>query len=223
MDSSITPPLGRAARLPGTVPGGGLTRRRAETQSRLLAAASQVFAERGFGRATVEDVCERAGYSRGAFYSNYDSLDGLFFALYSARSAELIDAVRRVVEVMPDKLSLTEVIDRVIAVLPISRESHLLNLEFAAHALRHTEVATALAEHRRAAREALAPIIRAGLTAVDAGFGGDYDHLARSLIAVQEGMFLQELLEPDDPALPGLRRRVLGQVLQTSRTPTPVK
>jgi AcrR family transcriptional regulator len=218
MDSSITPPPRRAEALPGTIPGGGLTKRRAETQSRLLAAASLVFAERGFGRATVEDVCERAGYSRGAFYSNFDSLDELFFALYSARSAELIDAVRRVVEVMPDRLSLTQVIDRVITVLPISRDSHLLNLEFAAHALRHRAVAAALAGHRRAARQALTPILRAGLTAVDAGFGGNYDHLARSLIAVQDGMFLQELLEPDDTALPALRRQLLAQVLRMPRT-----
>lgn len=191
-----------------------LSRRRAETQARLVAAAAQVFAERGFGRATVEDVCERAGYSRGAFYSNFDSLDGLFFALYGARSAELIEAVRRVVDVLPDELSLSAVIDRVIAVLPISRDSHLLNLEFAAHALRHRDVATALADHRRAVRDALTPILRAGLTAADATFDGNFDHLARSLVAVQEGMFLQELLEPDDPTLPGLRRHVLGQVLQ---------
>lgn len=193
-----------------------LSRRRAQTQARLVAAAAEVFAERGFGRATVEDVCERAGYSRGAFYSNFDSLDGLFFALYGARSTELIEAVREVVEVTPDKLSLGEVIDRVIAVLPISRESHLLNMEFAAHALRHHDVAAALAEHRRAARVALTPILRAGLSAADATFDGNVDHLARSLIAVQEGMFLQELLEPDDPALPVLRRQLLRQVLGDS-------
>jgi AcrR family transcriptional regulator len=189
--------------------------RRARTQARLVAAAAQVFAERGFGRATVEDVCERAGYSRGAFYSNFDSLDGLFFALYGARSAELVDAVRQVVEVLPEALTLGEVIDRVIAVLPISRDSHLLTMEFAAHALRHPPAATALADHRRALREALTPILRAGLTAADASFDGNFDHLARSLIAVQDGMFLQELLEPDDPTLPALRRHVLGQVLQS--------
>lgn len=190
------------------------SRRRAQTQGRLVAAAAEVFAERGFGRATVEDVCERAGYSRGAFYSNFDSLDSLFFALYSARSAELIDAVRRVVEVMPERLSVGAVLDRVIDVLPISRESHLLNLEFAAHALRHSMVAAALAQHRRAFREALTPILRAGLTAADAPFQGDFDHLARSLVAVQEGMFLQELLEPDDGTLPELRRHALAQVLR---------
>ena len=46
-----------------------------------------VFAEQGFGRATVEDVCERAGYTRGAFYSNFASLDELFLALHTDRAA----------------------------------------------------------------------------------------------------------------------------------------
>ena len=190
------------------------TRRRADTRARLLDAASQVFAERGFGRATVEEVCERAGYTRGAFYSNFDSLDGLFFALHDARSAALVEAVRQAVQDTPERLTVAAVVDRVIAVLPISRESHLLNLEFAAHALRHPEVAVALAGHRRAVREALEPVLRAGLQAVDAEFQGSDDELARSLVAVQEGMFLQELLEPGQPGLPALRRRLLSQVLE---------
>ena len=52
-----------------------VTKRRAETRQRLLDAALLVFAEDGFGRVSVEDVCERAGYTRGAFYSNFSSLD----------------------------------------------------------------------------------------------------------------------------------------------------
>ncbi len=203
----LRPPAGPAP--------GGLTKRRAETQARLLAAASEVFAERGFGRATVEDVCERAGYSRGAFYSNFDSLDGLFFALYNSQSRDVVAAVRRAVELAPAELSLGELIDQVIAVLPINRRTHLLNLEFAAHALRHEQVGTALADHRRRLREALTPILRAGLLARDADFDdANLDSLARAVIAVQDGMFLQELLEPGDQALPALRRQVLGRVLQ---------
>ena len=67
-----------------------VSKRRAETREKLLAAAADVFAERGFGRATVEEICEHAGFSRGAFYSNFDSLDELFFALYSDRGAAVV-------------------------------------------------------------------------------------------------------------------------------------
>lgn len=212
--SSTADSVSRPAGAVGTVPAAALTKRRAQTQARLVAAASEVFAERGFGRATVEDVCERAGYSRGAFYSNFDSLDSLFFALYGSWSTELIAAVGDAVDAAPAELSLGELIDQVIAVLPVDRRTHLLNLEFAAHALRHDEVGAALAGHRRRLREALLPILRAGLLARDAAFDEtNLDALARAMIAVQDGMFLQELLEPADPALPALRRKLLGDVL----------
>ena len=66
-----------------------MTRRRVRTRANLLDAAFAVFAAKGFGRVSIEEVCEAAGYSRGAFYSNFDSLDELFFALYRQR-ADLI-------------------------------------------------------------------------------------------------------------------------------------
>jgi len=52
-----------------------------------MQAATTLFAERGFGQVSIEQICEAAGYTRGAFYSNFDSVDELFFALYSERAA----------------------------------------------------------------------------------------------------------------------------------------
>ncbi|MFC9355228.1 TetR/AcrR family transcriptional regulator, partial [Rhodococcus sp. NPDC057014] len=59
-----------------------VTKRRGQTRRRLLDAAVEVFAENGFGRSTVEQICERGGYTRGAFYSNFASLDEMFFAMW---------------------------------------------------------------------------------------------------------------------------------------------
>ena len=58
-----------------------VTARRAQTQERLMAAAAQVFAERGIIGASVEEICEAAGFTRGAFYSNFDDKDELVLAL----------------------------------------------------------------------------------------------------------------------------------------------
>ncbi|PRI11141.1 TetR/AcrR family transcriptional regulator [Leucobacter massiliensis] len=55
--------------------------RRQETRSRLLDAAIEVFAEEGLQGASVESICARAGFSRGAFYSNFSSKEELFLAL----------------------------------------------------------------------------------------------------------------------------------------------
>lgn len=74
--------------------------RRRETQSRLLDAAAEVFAEYGLQGASVERICTRADFTRGAFYSNFSSKEELFITLLSreyehraehitARAAEL--------------------------------------------------------------------------------------------------------------------------------------
>ena len=58
-----------------------VTARRAHTQERLMAAAARVFAERGIIGGSVEEICEAAGFTRGAFYSNFADKDELVLAL----------------------------------------------------------------------------------------------------------------------------------------------
>ena len=57
--------------------------RRAVTQARLADAAVAVFARKGVPGSTVEEICEEAGFTRGAFYSNLDSKDELCMAVLS--------------------------------------------------------------------------------------------------------------------------------------------
>jgi AcrR family transcriptional regulator len=58
-----------------------LTPRRERTRERLLDAAFAVFAHHGIRGASIEAVCEAAGFTRGAFYSNFSSKEELFLAL----------------------------------------------------------------------------------------------------------------------------------------------
>src|SRR4051794_22285017 len=57
----------------------------AQTRQALLDAAARVFVERGFLGASVEAITDEAGYSRGAFYSNFDSKEELFAELLQVR------------------------------------------------------------------------------------------------------------------------------------------
>ena len=58
-----------------------VTARRAQTRDRLLVAAASVFAERGIIGASVEEISEAAGFTRGAFYSNFAGKDELVLVL----------------------------------------------------------------------------------------------------------------------------------------------
>jgi len=54
---------------------------REQTTQRLLDAAQKLIARKGLDAASVENIAEAAGYSRGAFYSNFEGKDDLFIEL----------------------------------------------------------------------------------------------------------------------------------------------
>ena len=73
-----------------------VTPRRAATRERLMDAAVVMFAEKGVLGATVEEICEQAGFSRGAFYSNFDSKDDLCLAVIQQQGLTNLAAAREV-------------------------------------------------------------------------------------------------------------------------------
>lgn len=89
------------------------TRSRENTRARLLEAAAQVFAEVGLDGASVEAVCERAGFTRGAFYSNFESKDELFLTLAASVADVRVSAVRTRVEELTAEGAIAEGCDPV--------------------------------------------------------------------------------------------------------------
>jgi AcrR family transcriptional regulator len=55
--------------------------RKAETRTRLLEAAARVYARRGFGGATLDEVAAEAGFTKGAVYAHFGSKENLLLAL----------------------------------------------------------------------------------------------------------------------------------------------
>jgi AcrR family transcriptional regulator len=76
------------------------SRRREATRQKLLDAAALIFAEVGLDAASVEAICERAGFTRGAFYSNFETKDELMLALTERVAGEKIDEVAARVAVL---------------------------------------------------------------------------------------------------------------------------
>ncbi|MDY6999120.1 MAG: TetR/AcrR family transcriptional regulator [Actinomycetota bacterium] len=66
---------------------------RAQTRERLLDAAADIFARKGYGAASVEQVAEAAGFSVGAVYSNFSGKEQLFSELMAERAAGRVDAI----------------------------------------------------------------------------------------------------------------------------------
>ncbi|MFI7001054.1 TetR/AcrR family transcriptional regulator [Nocardia sp. NPDC050175] len=173
-----------------------VTRRRAETRDRLLTAAYEAFAEEGFGKATVERVCERAGFTRGAFYSNFASLDELFLAMWEQRSAAMLDGVQRMLDEIPvGTEDVRTSIERLERAVPVDEGWYRITAEFTTHALRNPELRRVMAAREEAIVNALMPTIVAGLAKIGRTVP-DPEALGQALVAVHDGTSVQVLMEP---------------------------
>jgi AcrR family transcriptional regulator len=175
-----------------------VTKRRAETKARLLDAAFTVFAAKGFGQTRIDDVCAAAGYTRGAFYSNYSTLDELFFDLYDERAALIAAQVTSSLAAPPLDARLEEVIERTVATLLLDRDWLLVKTDFLLHAARNPTLAQRLAGHRddlrRAVQDRLAAV-RDQLALPPAI--PDPAAAAKAVVAAYDGVTVQLLLDSD--------------------------
>ncbi|MGN2639639.1 TetR/AcrR family transcriptional regulator [Nocardia takedensis] len=179
-----------------------VTRRRAETRTRLLGAAYEVFAAEGFGHASVERICDRAGYTRGAFYSNFRSLDELFLALWEQRSAAMLDDVRAALEdIAADGVrDVHDAVHRLERAVPLEEAWFRISAEFTAHALRTPGLRRAVAAREEAIVAALMPTVVAALERIGREVA-DPAALGRAVVAVHDGTTAQVLMEPGNPAI----------------------
>jgi AcrR family transcriptional regulator len=77
---------------PALMPRGDFDRsaRKAQTRTSLLAAAARVYARRGFGGATLDEVAAEAGFTKGAVYSHFGSKENLLLALMEEHLASQV-------------------------------------------------------------------------------------------------------------------------------------
>ena len=194
-----------------------LTRRRAETRGRLLAGAREVISEQGVHGASVEDICERAGFTRGAFYSNFSDKDELVLALFADDRAVLLERLRTVLADPPDDVValMSAVTDQLEVGDP--HQWFLTRTEMTLHALRTPSVAAALVADRAAFRAAVVAAVDEALTRTGRSLDLPVDVLVRTVEALHDGATAQSLLEPR--ALPDgtLQRQVLPRLMGPSR------
>jgi AcrR family transcriptional regulator len=196
-----------------------VTKRRAETRQRLLQAALEVFAEEGFGRSTVDQVCTRAGYSRGAFYSNFETLDELFLAVWEHRSAEQITRMREAFEAF-ERAAVKDVhgvVTHLLRAVPMDEDWYRVSTEFTAHALRNPQLRRMIAERERSIAASSMPYVLAALAEIGRTVP-DPDALGQALIAVHDGTALQCFSEPGDAVVEQRRTTLFVQVVTAYST-----
>lgn len=183
-----------------------VTRRRENTRARLVDAAAQLFAEVGLDGASVEAICERAGFTRGAFYSNYESKDELFLDLASVLAERRLSAARARVDELVASGALTDMdevlplVEQVMHEAADDRLSVLLMSEVRLRALRDRAFAEAYLAQEQAMYASIEAIV-GGI--VDSGafrLRVDTSTAARMLMATWESAMTRAAMEGRDDA-----------------------
>lgn len=121
------------------------TRSRAATRERLLDAARAVLAAEGIQGASVERICDEAGFSRGAFYSNFSSKDDLVLALFRRERETMMSLLQEAADPqayagMDPVEAVGVIIDRFVLLQPPDREWYLVHAEFELRGVRDDAV-----------------------------------------------------------------------------------
>jgi AcrR family transcriptional regulator len=179
--------------------------KKAQTRAALLAAAAQTFRKHGYQAATVEEITAEAGFSRGAFYSNFESKEELFTELLQRA---VYDEYRSMGERMPSGISGRERL-RWIARELMERQRReesdpwvwQLWLELLAHVTRRPEFRGLAAGFWRGNRAMMAAMIEQDYRAHGSSPPAEPKELATALIALDIGLAIQHLVDDEDVPL----------------------
>jgi AcrR family transcriptional regulator len=186
-----------------------MTRRRAETRRRLVDAAYAVFAEMGIRDAPVEVICERAGFTRGAFYSNFGSKEELFLALYEVQMQERIGRLRAAVDEAVGSVDLKKrgAVARLahtagaafVQSLAADQTWYLVHAEFRVQALRQPELRAPTAAAERRFYDALGRALTETLDRLGLRLAVEPRSAVTTIVALYEAAVVRALLEAPSP------------------------
>lgn len=167
-----------------------LSRRESQEQTRanLIEAAEQVFIRSGFEGASVEHIAETAGYSRGAFYSNFADKEALFLAVLDKRRLDTTRAVAGIFSREPDPARRLEAVRDWYREQWRHREWITLKAEFLLRALRSRALRAQLADLWRHELESYSELVARYHSEAGLALGGRPHAIALALQAMAQGL-----------------------------------
>lgn len=214
--------------------------RRAHTQARLLEAGTALLAEQGVGGTSVGDICTRAGFTRGAFYSNFTDMDHFVGTVAEHQWATIIEfvdeAIAQAVEerkadhsdetpaagASDDELSqeLSALASRILGALPVSRQFHLLQSEFSTYVARNPDRAPSLRAGYESFRDRMAGFLASGLASIGRETTLSVADTTDLILATAERS-MRNALSMGEEDLTGLLDRTLPNLLARLSRPVP--
>ncbi|MHB1834996.1 MAG: TetR/AcrR family transcriptional regulator [Solirubrobacteraceae bacterium] len=170
---------------------------RRDARQEMLRAAADVFAERCFRDASIDEVAARAGYSKGAVYWHFESKDDLFLTLVEEHVDRPTREMIELLEAAPAERNMApEGSRRFAELLAGQREWLLLDNEYWSQAVRDPDLRRRYAKRRRELRAALGKALAARARTLGAGIAIDPKRVATAIMALNIGLAQQALVDP---------------------------
>lgn len=189
---------------------------RDQTRQRLLDAAQSVFLSKGFVAASVEDIAELAGYTRGAFYSNFDSKSELFLHLLRRDHDKVMADMRAIFEAGESRQQMEARVLAYYSTHHRENDCFLLWMEGKLQAARDPDFRVGFTDCLRELRAATTEYVRQFSAQVGTPLPLPAEQLAVGLLALSDGMQFSYAFDPQgvslemtEAVLAGFFRRVV--------------
>jgi AcrR family transcriptional regulator len=183
---------------------------RDQTRERLLDAAQALFMAKGFVGASVEDIAQEAGYTRGAFYSNFDSKAELLVELLRRDHEAMEVDLRAIFEATASREVMEARVMTFYSRLPQDNKMFLLWVEAKLLAARDARFRTRFNAFMKEKRERLAAYIEEFSTRVGTPLPIAPDLMALGLMGLCDGVQFLATADPQH-VTPTVVEAVLGR------------
>ena len=174
--------------------------KQAQTRSSLMRSAARIFCKHGLEKASIDEVAEDAGYTKGAFYANFRNKGELFLAMLDERFSQRIEEVDRAFadseESPPEQAR--HAAGEFARALRTEPEYKRLYLEFASYALRDEDFRQELLTRFATLRERLERVYTRRMEEYGLDLDIPMDRIVRMVIAMADGWVIWQLLDPDE-------------------------
>jgi AcrR family transcriptional regulator len=176
-------------------------RRRQQTRDTLLEAAEVVFAQRGFHGASLEEIAETAGFTRGAIYKHFTDKEDLFLAVNERFNERTLLAFSQLLDEQGSQGYDDVDIDAVARIwqqrFTQDRDFFILGLEFNLYLARNPEVRDRVVPRRHESARRVARFMEARAAGAGVKLGLPTEDLANIFLITSDAFSAAALTDPD--------------------------
>jgi len=176
-----------------------LTRREKQQRTRksLLRAAAKMFCKHGLEGASIDEVTQAAGYTKGAFYANFKSKEELFLVMLDERFAEELERLDKALAGTSEPQAEARAAAADFIHFAGDEDWPKLYFQFVAHAIRDDEFRQELATRHRAMRGRIAEILQRWKEGTGHTPSVPVDEVTAMMSFMVDGFLVDRMVDPE--------------------------